>query len=366
MEWGINLSLFKRFLPKGLLWRLSLLNIIVIITTITISGWAIYETACFLAGGIGNFNSQRQQQFNATLLQYLWIFGVAGLLIGSLLHYYFIQRLIRPIRKMIDSTKQLKKGAFPPPIEVESDDEVGELVEQYNGLISQLQANDEHRAKLVADVSHEFRTPLANLNGYLQALAAGDLKGNSVLYDSLYHESRRLTHLIEQLEQFKEWDYIASQAYMNKQLVDMKEEIDQCVNMFDWFLQQQNISLIQKVERADVTVNVEGIQQVISNLLDNAIQYYDGEEAIHITGKKLTDVYQVIVSGPAHPIPHAECERIFERFYRLDASRQRKVGGSGLGLAIAKEIVEQHGGQIRVTSANGINHFSFTLPRQET
>src|SRR5699024_11480595 len=147
----MNLSLFKRFLPKGLLWRLSLLNIIVIITTITISGWAIYETACFLAGVIGNFNSQRQQQFNATLLQYLWIFGVAGLLIGSLLHYYFIQRLIRQIRKMIDSTKQLKKGAFTRPIEVKSVDKVGELVEQYKDLITKLQANHEHSTKLVAD-----------------------------------------------------------------------------------------------------------------------------------------------------------------------------------------------------------------------
>lgn len=356
------MSLFKRLWPKSLLWRLSLLNVLVITATITISSWAIYETACFLAGGIGNFSNQRQQQFNMTLQQYLWIFGLIGLLVGSMLHYYLIKKLIRPIRKMIDSTKQLKKGEFPSPIKIEFKDEVGELVNQYNGLISQLKVNEEQRTKVVADVSHEFRTPLANLNGYLQGLATGDLEGNKALYESLYHESKRLTHLIEQLEQLNQWDDVISQSYTNKQTVDLQEEINQCVNMFDWLLEKKNISVIQDVERSHVVIHVEGIHQVTSNLIDNAIQYYDGSGPIRITGKQLGEAYCVTIAGPSEPIPFEARKRIFERFYRVDASRQRDRGGSGLGLAIAKEIIEHHGGNIGVTSANGINHFSFTLP----
>src|SRR5699024_11247533 len=83
-EWGINLSRLKDLLPKGLIWRISIINILVITVTVGLSGWAVYHTACFLAGGFGNFGTLRQQQFNSTFLQYVIIFGVIGLVVGSL------------------------------------------------------------------------------------------------------------------------------------------------------------------------------------------------------------------------------------------------------------------------------------------
>lgn len=362
MEWGINLLRLKQILPKGLLWRISIVNILVITMTVGLSGWAVYQTACFLAGGFGNFGALRQQQFNSTFLQYVLIFSMIGLVVGSLLHFYLIKKLLQPIRELITSTRQLKEGTFPDFIQTDHDDEVGELVEQYNGLITQLKRNEEERIKLVADVSHEFRTPLSNLNGYLYALKSGAIEGNDEIYNSLYSEVHRLTHLIEDIDKLKEWNHITTQAYSNKQKVTIKEQITQCVGMFELELDKHQIPIDINIDDHEVIINLEGIQQVLSNLLDNAIRYYDGNTAIKITGEQMDGLYKVSITGPGKSISPREAAKIFQRFYRLDASRNDQTGGSGLGLSIAKEIVEKHGGDIGLNSEDNENTFWFTLP----
>lgn len=333
-----------------------------ITATVGLSGWAVYQTACFLAGGIGNFGELRQQQFNTIFLQYVLIFSVIGLVVGSLLHFYLIKKLLKPIKELITSTKQLKEGTFPDLIQTDSYDEVGQLVKQYNGLVTQLQKNEEERIKLVSDVSHEFRTPLSNLNGYLYALKSGAIQGDSYIYQSLYNEVHRLTHLIDDIEKLKEWNHVASQAYTNKITVDIKEQIDQCVAMFEFALEQHQIPLEVRADEQEIMINVEGVQQVLSNLIDNAIRYYEGISAIQITGEQLIDSYKISVTGPGKPIESDEANKVFERFYRIDESRNDQTGGSGLGLSIAKEIVDKHGGDIGLIPGHNENTFWFTLP----
>ncbi|MGP4108147.1 sensor histidine kinase [Virgibacillus sp. L01] len=352
----------KSRLPKGFLWRLSALNFLVVASAIVVSGLAIYNTACFLMDAMGGLEEQRQEQFNATLFNYLWIFIITAIVTGSLLHFYMTKKLIKPIRSLIESTKQLKKGNYPDPVEVTSQDEVGELAVQFNALIQQLHMNDQNRQKLVSDLSHEFRTPLTNLNGYLQSLERGDIEGTQKLYKSLYQESRRLTGMMEQLEQLKEWDFANSQTYTKNREVDITTLVGQCAAMFNLQLDEKNIALSVNVPSCTLLIHEEGTQQIISNLLENAIHYYNGEGAITVHGERQKSVYQIAVCGPSGFIPEQEQEKIFERFYRLDTSRSSDIGGSGLGLAIAKEIVDRHGGEIGVTSEKNKNTFWFTLP----
>lgn len=352
----------KSFFPKGLLWRLTFVNILVIISAIGFSGWALYQTACFLIRDIGNLDAQRQFQFNTILLQYLWIFSIIGIIVGSLLHFHFIKKILNPVRKLIESTKQMKSGQFPDPIEVHSKDEVGELVEQFNGLVQQLRHNETYREKVVSDLSHEFRTPLSNLNGYLHALQTGVIAGDEQLYESLYKESNRLTLMVEQLEQLNQWDDLSSLTLLEKKNVNIASQIEQCASMFNWTLTEANISIKIEVEPQDILIQVEGIQQVINNLLDNAIQYYDGTGPITLKGESLNGFYQISVCGPSQPISEEEKKYIFERFYRIDTSRSRETGGSGLGLAIAKEIIEHHKGNLNLKIKDKRNCFYFTLP----
>jgi len=351
-------------LPFGFLWRLTFLNTLVIIIATVFSGWAIYNTACFLAAGVGDFDAARQQHFNRTLLGYLWVFMIIVAITASVLHFFLTKRLLKPIRSLMDSTEQLKRGHYPGPIEVYKKDEIGQLVSQYNGLIKQLQMNEQQRKTLVSDLSHEIRTPLANLDGYLQALKDGAITGDEALFTSLHQESNRLSQMVAQLEQLKEWDHLSAQSFANQKTTDISEVLEQCASMFQWTLDQKNIAIQVHAASCILPFHVEGIQQAISNLLDNAIIYYEGIGPIVLTGEIQDSHYKISVSGPGKPILGAEQENVFKRFYRLDSSRSRATGGSGLGLAITKKIVEHHHhGEIGIETTFDSNTFWIVLPR---
>lgn len=348
-----------RFLPRKFLWRLTLLNILVIAPTIMISGWAIYNTACYLVEGMGSLDAIRQGQFNKLLFKYLWVFILISFFISSALQFYFTKRLLRPIHTLTNATKALKAGYYPEQLEMERGDEIGELVHQYNELIQQLRTNEAERNKIVADLSHEFRTPLSNLNGYLQALKNDVIEADHALYEALYRESQRLTGMVYQLDKMKEWDHVTSQTVVEKDLVDIEAIIKQSAEMFHWRLEKEQITLRLEVETSELFVHVSGIQQVLSNLLSNAIDYYENPGDIVLVGKKRAENYYISVTGPSKQIAATEQEKLFERFYRSDSSYR---SGSGLGLAIVKRIVESTGGEVGVEVYEERNCFWFTLP----
>src|SRR5690606_25292929 len=349
--------------PTGFLWRLTFLNTIVVVMVTVISGGAIYNTACFLAEKVGDLNISQQQRFNQILLNYLWILMITVAFTGSILHFYLIKRFIKPIRSLIQSTEELKLGNYPNPVKVYKNDEIGQLTQQYNELIAQLKTNEQQRNRLITDISHEIRTPLSNLNGYLLALKDGDIKGDEALFASLHQESNRLSQMIVQLEQLKELDHLSVQTIVEKETTDIKPILLQCVAMFERTLEQKKIPLLLEVESYSLDIHVVGIQQVISNLLENAIRYYKGEGPILLKGVKQGVDYRIMVTGPSEPIPEIERENVFRRFYRLDSSRSRMTGGSGLGLAISKEIIERHHqGEIGINTTTTSNTFWIVLP----
>ncbi|WP_461176712.1 HAMP domain-containing sensor histidine kinase [Virgibacillus ainsalahensis] len=352
----------KSWLPKRFLWRLSITNTIVITAFIVLSGWSIYHTACSLADGMGSMNAQKQGQFESVLFQYLWIFSATAIVIGSITHFYITRKLTEPLNKLIESTKSMKTGHYPDPIDVKSKDETGQLIGHFNDMVHQLKMNEEHRQKAISDLSHEFRTPLSNLNGYLNALSSGVIDGDEKLYKALYDESQRLTSMVQQLEQLKEWDYISNQTFLEKAPIDMHLTIEQSVEMFHWTLENAGISVVVDSKHGVANVDDGSISQVIGNLLDNAIRYYQGTDPIFVKGETLNNAYRVSVAGQGQPIPAEELDRIFERFYRTDTSRSYYSGGTGLGLAISKEIIEHHGGKIGVESYGNFHTFWFTLP----
>ncbi len=339
---------------------------LIIAGAIAVSGLAIYNTACFLVAGTGDFDAELQHYFNRTLFGYLWFFIIIAAVAASVLHFFLTRRMIQPIRNLSESTEQLKQGHYPDAIKVKKHDEIGQLVQQYNGLIQQLKANEEQRNSLISDLSHEIRTPLSNLNGYLLALKDGDLAGDKALFSALYDESNRLHKLVGQLDQLKEWDNLSANKITSKEQVNIREVLEQSAAVFQWTLDQRNITIESDTADCHIPIHVEGVQQVLSNLLDNAIRYYEGTDPILLTGEVQGSNYLVKVTGPGSPIPFDEQENIFKRFYRLDSSRSRDTGGSGLGLAITKKIIEQtHHGHIGIETTGDSNTFWFTLPLEK-
>lgn len=335
---------------------------VIVSSFIILSSWATYHTACFLVDGMGTGNGWSQELFNSTLFNYLLIFSFITIISSSIIHFHLTKKLIQPLRILIESTKRMKKGYYPSPIEITSKDEIGELTDHFNELVQQLIITQQNREKLIADLSHEFRTPLSNLEGYLNALKNGVIKGDQKLYHSLLEESKRLTQMLEQLDLLKNWNDFTKQSSFEKESVDIHLLITQAVKMFDWVLKDRDIPIVLQIEHAEINMNEEGILQVISNLVHNAIDYYEGNQPIVIKGIKQQGTYTVSIAGPGQEIPLAHQEKIFERFYRVDPSRHRETGGTGLGLAITKEIVEQHDGKIGLESDCKYHNFWLSLP----
>lgn len=330
---------------------------------ISLSGLAIYNTACYLVEGMGSLPAMRQQQFNATLYQYLLVFTVAGILLSSVLHFYFTKRLIGPIKQLIEATETLKKGSYPDEIKVTSKDEVGQLVNHYNGLTSQLKESHLQREKLVTNLSHELRTPVANLQGYLHALKTGTIEGDPELFESLYLEARRLTSMIEQIDQINDLDIIKSDTDKPLEKVSINNVIDETLKMFDLELSDKGIDVSKSLEAYDLKVHEASIKQLVSNLIDNAIKYNLNQEPIKVSGHVTDEYYELSIGGTSGKLTEEEQEKLFDRFYRTDPSRNRHTGGTGLGLSIVQDIVDFHQGEFEVINQGDYNQFVIKLPK---
>lgn len=353
--------ILKKLIPSRLLWRLTVVNTIVIIALMTLIGWAVYETACSLTAGMGNLGEQRQEQFNTTLLQYVIIFVFIGIVVGGALHLYFTRKIIDPIKQLIESTKQLKQGSYPARLSTRAEGELVDLVDQFNEMVDQLERNEFERDKLITDLSHEIRTPLANLSGYLQALKTGVIEADEELYESLLNEASRLKDMINQLDQLKQWDQDNLEEKLD-QYFNIEDIIHQVISMFSLQLKEKEISLVKNIEKQRIKGHETGIEQAFTNILANAIQYYKGVGEIEVSSYVEKDKYIVTVAGPGERISSKDQRQIFKRFFRVESSRNRETGGSGLGLAIAKEIIHYHGGRIEFQSKDHLNKVTFTIP----
>lgn len=358
------IKFIKSLWPQQIIWRLTLLNTIAFAAVVILTSLTIYNAACALVSGMES-DVQRQNQFDAALLQFLWVSTAATIIIGSLIHFYLTKKLMRPLKELIESTKAMKDGRYPETIEVRTEGEMGELIGHFNELVQQLKLNEQSRQKVVSDLSHEFRTPLSNLNGYMNALSNGVIEGNPALFQSLQGEAKRLTAMVEQLEQLKEWDFAAAETLAETEREEMGQLIRQAADMFHWRLEEKGIRVEIEAERGFVAVYNSGIQQVLGNLIDNAIRYYEGSGPIRIVGKNSGTGYRVSVISEGQEISEGDTDKIFDRFYRTDPSRNRNTGGSGLGLAISKEIIERHGGRIGLDSTDRRHAFWFALPLDE-
>jgi two-component system sensor histidine kinase BaeS len=347
------MRLLKFKAPSSLQTRLILVNVLVLSSFILFSGLTIYQTACFLAG------NQKGAMFDQTLLRYFFMVSILAILVGSIIYYKVTKRMMQPMEELKNSLAAIHEGTYPEAIdETVTFDEIKHVIRQFNVMNEKLKQNEEVRNQLLNDLSHELRTPLSNMNGYLEALSKGVIEGNPHVYRILSSETNRITGLLGQIEWVKDWD----KAHVELKQEDMSAILEPVVQSFRAAFEKEEVPLRVDLEQVEVSVHKQGIQQVLTNLLSNALRYYKGEGPVTVTGKLEGRSYTVSVSGPGEPIPASSREKIFNRFYRVDASRSRQTGGAGLGLAISKEIVEKHGGTIEVSSIENIHTFCFRIP----
>jgi len=233
--------------------------------------------------------------------------------------------------------------------------------------ITELKRLEQVRKDFVANVSHELKTPVASISGFAETLLAegGRNLDNVVEFTQIiYSEAQRLARLINDLLELSKLE--AEESCLNMQIIDINQLVYENVERMVKVARLRNIEIKydQPSKSIELISDVDSINQILSNLLDNAIKYSMDEGRIEVKLEELNDQVKVSVSDCGIGIPKKEISRIFERFYRVDKARSRKTGGTGLGLSIVKHLVENLKGHVSVESIEGQGStFSVTLPK---
>ncbi len=251
---------------------------------------------------------------------------------------------------------------------------VQEMKEKIHDSLQKLESMEKTRRELIANVSHDLRTPIASIQSFVEALDDGviDNDETSHLYlKTIHREVRRLSSLIDDLFELSKLE--AGQAPFHPVPGHIDQIIIEVLESYSVRIQEKKLNV--EVTVADDTpvlfIMPDKITRVLSNLVDNAIRHAPKRSNLEIEVKRSTiaSFVEVAVRDEGEGISGENAERVFERFYRLDKSRNRDSGGSGLGLAIARSLVELHGGTIGVRAPSGKSHgseFWFTLPVHKT
>jgi len=222
------------------------------------------------------------------------------------------------------------------------------------------------RRDFIANVSHEFRTPLTAIQGFAETLIAGaldDPQNRGRFLNIILEHARRLARLTEDLLKLSQMD--ADRLELEIRPVKVAQLVESCYETARHRAAEKELYLSVDVSESlpDVAGDARRLQEVLQNLLDNAIQYTLAGGKIVLTADLKNDEVIFTVSDTGIGIPTADQPRIFERFYRVDAARSREAGGTGLGLAIAKHLIEVQGGRIWVESEVGVgSKFHFSVP----
>ncbi|MGM0904767.1 MAG: sensor histidine kinase [Bacillota bacterium] len=279
-------------------------------------------------------------------------------IIGVLL---MARQLIKPITNLTEATKAITRENFHYPLKVERNDEIGQLVESFNTMQKQLQHNDEARKSFINNVSHDFQSPLMNIQGYAELLMSKEIteREHQEYVQIIDHESKRLSNLTKQLLLLTSLD---QNTYpMKVSGVQLDEQIKQTIRRFQWRLQEKEIEVSYKLPPVQIKVDAELMSNVWDNLLTNAIKYNAQMGNIWISLTEGETSLTIIFKDTGLGMSQEAISQIFDRFYRVDSSRKRD--GTGLGLAIVKQIIELHGGGISVNSKIGEGTtFSIILP----
>ncbi|MSQ22428.1 MAG: HAMP domain-containing protein [Dehalococcoidia bacterium] len=289
--------------------------------------------------------------------------GAGGILLISLIS----RRILAPVRLLSSAAHGLGQGDLTRRVTAPGRNEVGQLAGTFNIMADSLQQAEQQRRNLVADVAHELRTPLSNIQGYLEAVKDGLLQPDSATIETVYQQVLHLSHLVEDLRLLALTE--AGTLHLNSEPDSLEDALRRSVDAVRPRAEARGIAVSLNVppEFPMVEIDRTRITQVIGNLLENAIQHTPESGEVTVLAQVIGLVAKVTVADTGEGIPPEDLPYVFERFYRVDASRSRATGGVGLGLTIARKLVEAHRGAIRVESTPGKgSRFIFELPLART
>lgn len=307
------------------------------------------------------------KEIEAASIYYMDIFNICLIifilfLLGIFTYLYLLT--IRPLRKMIRAANEYTSGHFDYPLVIKSHDEYSDLCNAITYMVGEMTNLDDYRKKFIANISHDFRSPLTSIKGYAEAILDGtipvEIQGKYL--NIILFEAERLTKLTTNLLELNSFDN--NGALLEYADFDINQVIKKTAATFEGSCTEKKITLnlVFSEKETYVEADMGKIQQVLYNLLDNAIKFSPANSTIKISTEEKNEKVFISVKDYGIGIPKESLKKIWERFYKTDASRGKDKKGTGLGLSITKEIITAHGENIDVISTEGVGtEFTFTL-----
>ncbi len=298
----------------------------------------------------------------------VFVAGLVAGLVAFLMAGLLVRQITRPLASLNQASSRIAAGDLAARVPVKSQDELGELAATFNQMADSLQTQERVRRNLMADIAHELRTPLAGIQGTVEALQDGIFLPTAENLAIIHEEILLINRLVEDLRTLANAE--AGKLFLDRTWLDLRELTQRQVVTFQYraLAQKTELALVVDDTLPLVLGDQQRLSQVLTNLLDNAFRHTPPSGCVRLHLSKVKGGVQLAVTDNGEGIPAEDLPHVFERFYRADRSRSRETGGSGLGLAIARQLVEAHGGHIQVNSPPpGLAHgaeFRFFLPKK--
>lgn len=298
-----------------------------------------------LLDNVGTSLAPAEEEFLASAKRSALLGGAIAFGLALLLSVLLISEVLSPLRVLTRATEQIARGDLTQRVKLKARDEFGQLGDSFNRMIKNLRHSEEIRRSMTADIAHELRTPVTIIQGNLEAILDEIYEPTTDTIAPIYEETLRLGQLIDDLRDISLAE--AKELQLNIEPIQVVASIKQLVETISASLDQgPQIRVEANSTIPQVPVDLKRFQQVLVNLLTNAIRFTPQQGTIHIQVLRKDQEVEVRVADSGPGISPEEIPHLFERFYRGDQARSRGQGGSGLGLAISKQLVEAHGGRI--------------------
>ena len=351
-----------------LIWKLFAINLLVIALVMLIVWGAVdYLAEGYFVTLMDKYHispKESHQMFVASVHKYLIWGSLVAIIVSSVISLFITKRILDPLTKMTQLTEKIATGEFPDAVPITTSDEVGQLALAFNRMTESLSHMEQLRKNMIVDVAHELKTPLTNIQGYLEGLMDKVVEPSETTLSLLREETQRLNYLVNDILQLARAG--AARISLDILKIDFLDACKHVCGIFQLQLNQKNITVDFEGIEPDCQVYADPhkLAQVLHNLFQNAVQYTQANGNLRIFTEEFAEETRITFANPCGEIQEEDLPLIFERFYRGEKSRSRDYGGAGIGLSVVKDLIEAHKGKVGAESKKDAFQIWFTLPNK--
>jgi signal transduction histidine kinase len=346
-------------LPRSLRTRLLLAFLVVIGATLgTVAVATLVVGPSYFAEAMGHLpgdpmgeamDAATRVAFNEAMQRALIAATIIAIASATVVSVVVAARIAGPIGTFAAAARRIAGGHYAERVPVAEPDELGELATSFNEMASSLEATERRRLQLVGDVAHELRTPLTTVDGYLEGLEDGVIAPSEETWRLLRSETARLTRLVDDLADL--WRAEVQQLPLQIEAVDVSAIAREVGERFAPQAQSRGVTLDLPRSAVVAVGDRDRVAQIVSNYLSNALRHAPDGSRVSVAAASVDGVVTLSVQDEGPGLAPEQLDAVFERFYRVDASRSRAAGGSGIGLAIVRALAEAMDGRAWAESA---------------